>query len=431
MISKLHELYLKHGVVTTDTRKISKDSIYFALKGENFDGNAFALQSLELGASYAVVDDPNITADNRIILVPNVLKALQELALFHRKYLSIPIIGITGSNGKTTTKELIREVLSQKYNVISTQGNLNNHIGVPLTILSMNSSTEIGIVEMGANHPGDIAELCAIALPNYGIITNIGAAHLEGFGSFEGVIKTKNELYQIIIATKGTLFCNSENEILKNLIKDEEVKVIFYGKGNDDYAKGELLDSNSFLKLKASFGNKKELLEVNTNLLGGYNFENVLASLCIGKFFEVEENAMNQAISNYNPSNNRSQLLKTETNTVWVDCYNANPSSMKAAITHFSKSDVTDNLVVILGDMLELGVESTLKHAEIIELVKQQRIKTAYYIGEQFKLAGNELLQFNTVDELILHLEKEKISNKSILVKGSRGIKLEKVLPIL
>jgi UDP-N-acetylmuramoyl-tripeptide--D-alanyl-D-alanine ligase len=429
MITKLHKLFLQQAIVTTDTRKITAGSIFFALKGDNFDGNKFAQQALDLGASYAVVDDIQLPASDKFILVPNVLKALQDLALYHRQYLGIPIIGITGSNGKTTTKELIREVLKQKYKVASTQGNLNNHIGVPLTILTMDKSVELGIVEMGASHPGDIKELCDIALPDYGIITNIGAAHLEGFGTFEGVVKTKNELYESVIAKKGTLFCNSENDVLRQLLVSKDVDVVYYGGKKTDFVSGHIDASTSFLKLEVSFGN--QVKSIKTNLLGGYNFENVLAALCIGSYFKVDVDKMVAAIESYVPSNNRSQLLKTEYNTVWVDCYNANPSSMKAALTHFSQSDNADNLVVILGDMLELGAESVAKHTEVIDLLRELGIKNAYLVGSQFKMAGSFGSQFLKVDELNEFLKQQELQQKTILVKGSRGIQLEKTLPLL
>lgn len=429
MITKLHEIFLRQGIVTTDTRKITAGSVFFALKGDNFDGNKFAQQALDLGASYAVVDDFQLPKNERFIFVSDVLKTLQDLALYHRQYLGIPIIGITGSNGKTTTKELIREVLKQKYKVVSTQGNLNNHIGVPLTILTMDNSVELGIVEMGASHPGDIKELCDIALPDYGIITNIGAAHLEGFGSFEGVVKTKNELYESVIEKKGTLFCNSDNNVLRQLLVDKIVDVIYYGSNESNLVSGNIDSSTSFLKLEVAFGDKVK--SIKTNLLGGYNFENVLAALCIGCYFKVDIDKMVAAIEAYEPSNNRSQLLQTESNTVWVDCYNANPSSMKAALTHFSKSDSVDNLIVILGDMLELGAESISKHLEVIDLLKELKIGNAYLVGAQFKLAGNFGFQFQKVDELIVFLQQQKLQKKTILVKGSRGIQLEKILSLL
>jgi len=429
LISELHKLFLQSGRVSTDTRKISKGSLFFALKGDNFNGNEFAQRALDLGASFAIVDDPEVVVNAKCLLVPDVLIALQELATFHRNYLAIPIIGITGSNGKTTTKELIREVLAQKYSVVSTQGNLNNHIGVPLTLLSMNEKTEIGIVEMGANHLGDIAELCAISDPDFGIITNVGAAHLEGFGSLEGVIKTKNELYQSVIKKKGILFYNSGNEILAQLLINKDVQVITYGLQDSDFVKGSIVESSVFLQLNVTVENSD--IQVNTNLLGGYNFENVLAALSIGAHFKVDKSMMANAIQAYTPSNNRSQLLKTDRNTIWVDCYNANPSSMIAALTHFAENVSDNELVVVLGDMLELGNESACKHIEIIDLLNSLKIKSVYLVGEQFSLTGSSNKHFLSVENLIQHLQLHQIQNKKILVKGSRGIQLEKVLPYL
>jgi UDP-N-acetylmuramoyl-tripeptide--D-alanyl-D-alanine ligase len=426
MIEKLHQLFLKQGKVTTDSRNIPAGSIFFALKGANFDGNTFAMKALADGASYAVVDNPDVVSGERFILVKDVLSALQELARFHRLYLKIPIVGITGSNGKTTTKELVREVLSRKYRVVSTQGNLNNHIGVPLTLLSMDSSIEIGIVEMGANHSGDIAELCDIALPDYGLITNISAAHLLGFGSLEMVIKTKSELYQSVINRKGSVFYNSGNSILQELLKDKDVAKITFGVTDSDKVKGVLRNTGPFLALDAIIDSDK--ISIQTNLLGGYNFENVLAALCVGSYFGVSADQMKAAVEAYTPSNNRSQFVKTEQNSLWVDCYNANPSSMAAALLHFSNTSEKKTLAVILGDMLELGEESQKKHVEIISMLKELGLKEAYLVGAEFKQTGNFGLHFDTVDDLKNYIKVHPIKGKTVLVKGSRGIQLEKVL---
>lgn len=426
MVEKLHQLFLKQGKITTDSRNIPAGSIFFALKGANFDGNTFAAKALVEGASYAVVDNPSVVLGERFLLVDDVLKTLQDLARFHRQYLKVPIVGITGTNGKTTTKELVREVLSRKYRVVSTQGNLNNHIGVPLTLLSMDSSVEIGIVEMGANHPGDIAELCDIALPDCGLITNIGTAHLLGFGSFEMVIKTKSELYQSIVSRKGCVFYNSGNPILQKLLNDKAVSKITYGVFESDKVRGLLKNSGPFLSLDVAIGANN--ISIQTNLLGGYNFENVLAALCVGNYFKVEPLQMKAAVEEYIPSNNRSQFVKTERNSLWIDCYNANPSSMSAALLHFSNADEKNALAVILGDMLELGNESKKKHAEIISLLSELGLKNAYLVGHEFKQSGNYGLNFDSVDDLKAYISEHPINGKTILVKGSRGIQLEKIL---
>lgn len=424
-INQLHKIFLKSKGVTTDTRKINKNELFFALKGNNFDGNKFAKKAIEAGASYAIIDNKDFLVNDKTILVKNVLKTLQELAAFHRKYLKLPIIAITGTNGKTTTKELIREVLDKKYKLTATKGNLNNHIGVPLTILSMNKTTEIGIVEMGANHKGEIAELCGIVNPDFGLITNIGHAHIEGFGSFEGVVETKSELYNYISINKKTIFLNSDDDLLNSL--SESIKSVKYGINKKSDYSAKNIDSNPFLKLK--WCDKI----INTNLVGSYNFYNVMAAITIGKYFKVSNNDIISAIENYKPQNNRSQFLKTDKNKLIVDAYNANPSSMKLAINNFADIK-TNSKVLIIGDMFELGKESKKEHSNIIKLINNYNFEKAIFIGENFhnhSINNKKYLFFKTTNEFIEYLKNKTLKNKYILLKASRGIALEKAIEYL
>lgn len=424
-IEKIYQLFTKYPVISTDSRKIEKDCIFFALKGDNFNGNKYAKTAVEQGAVCAIIDELEYSIPNKTILVENVLKTLQNLANLHRKKLALPILAITGTNGKTTTKELVSAVLSEKFNVSFTQGNLNNHIGVPLTLLKMNHETELGIVEMGANHPGDIADLCAIAEPDYGIITNIGKAHLEGFGSFEGVIKTKSELYHYIKSKNGTIFFNRENPLLIELTADIKNK-ISYGNGDADF-NGELLSSPPFVHVKANF--KKDVLYLNTNLTGDYNFENILAASCIGNYFEVDPIAIQNALKKYYPQNNRSQLINKNGLKIIMDAYNANPTSMQASIKSFM-SNSSNRSYMILGDMLELGEYSKDEHTSILELLKDYSEITVFTVGKNFlEITKNFNCQsFQNVETLCGFLQDNPITKGDILIKGSRGIQLEKVL---
>lgn len=424
---KIYHIFKEHPVISTDSRKIEKNCIFFALKGENFNGNKFAEAALKKGAAYSIIDEIEYKVSEKTILVDDVLKSLQDLANYHRKQLNIPVLGITGSNGKTTTKELLAAILSQKFATSCTEGNLNNHIGVPLTLLKMNTKTEFAVVEMGANHPGEIAELCKIAEPDFGLITNIGKAHLEGFGSVEGVIKTKSELYQHLENTNGTIFYNSENPILTDLLKDTDNK-ISYGSKNADF-KGELLNSPPFVHLKVNF--PKGVLYVNTNLSGDYNFENVLAAACIGNYFEVDPVAIQKALKNYYPKNNRSQLIKKDNIKIIMDAYNANPTSMQASI----KSFVTDNSeksYLILGDMLELGKYSLDEHTSILQLLQNYPSINVFTVGEIFYKVAKDFKcnSYQNVNDLIEYLNDNPILKGDILIKGSRGIQLEKVLDL-
>jgi UDP-N-acetylmuramoyl-tripeptide--D-alanyl-D-alanine ligase len=426
---KLYTLFVQYPSVCTDSRNVIKNSIFFALKGEHFDGNRFALQALEQGAVYAVVDDPALPPHPQLIHTDDALKALQDLACKHRQTLKIPILAITGTNGKTTTKELAAQVLSTKFKVGVTCGNLNNHIGVPLTLLRMNAGTQIGIVEMGASHPGEIALLCRIALPNYGLVTNVGKAHLQGFGSLEGVCKAKGELYDYLAETHGAIFYNAENPLLCRMVNDCKVEqLIPY---NTTESKAAILPSSEtqpFLRLTV-----KGFPEISTHLVGNYNADNVLAALAIGGTFGISPHDAAVAINKYIPSNNRSQLLQTAQHTVIIDAYNANPSSMAAAIDNFAQLPYP-NKCAILGDMLELGAGSAAEHAQIISLVKQKSFTSVFLVGEHFIQAntGHAFQSFENVEALKNYLHQHPIvPQTAVLLKASHGIGLETLIPEL
>jgi len=426
-ISELYELYLHNPKVTTDSRNCPLGSIFFALKGENFDGNQYASKALRSGCSYAVIDNPEYFIGERTILVENVLKALQQIAHKHRKALGTPVIGITGTNGKTTTKELLAAVLSTKYNLLYTEGNLNNQIGVPLTLLRLNHQHEMAVIEMGASHPGDIKELVEIASPNFGLITNVGQAHLEGFGSFEGVIKTKGELYDYIRQTKGKIFIKKENEYLQSIARG--IEQINYGADENSFASGCIVSSSPFLVF--NWKQQGKIHTVETHLIGGYNVDNVLAAVAIGRYFKIPAERISRAIAAYEPTNNRSQFKETENNKLIIDAYNANPSSMKVAIDNFAAMDVTTPKAVILGDMRELGPTSELLHAEIVTQIEAAGFDKVYLCGDHFSTTGTNFLHFKSIDELIAELTSNPLKGYHILIKGSRGMTLEKTLPLL
>ena len=388
-MNNLFELFYTSTVIATDTRNIEKDSLFICLKGDNFNGNKFAEQALERGAKYVIVDEIEFKTKENIYLVDNSLEFLQKLANHHRNKFNIPIIGITGSNGKTSSKELINAVLQKKYTVLATIGNLNNHIGVPLTLLRLNSSHEIAIIEMGANKFKDIEELCDIAEPNYGIITNIGKAHLEGFINFEGVLKTKKELYDSILKKKGTIIINSDDEVL---IKNApNVNTIKYGTNSNAAIEGELINLSPFVEMKWKTENYTSDL-ISTKMIGKYNFYNFLAAISFGITFNIEPDKINEAISEYTPDNNRSQIKKTKHNTLILDCYNANPSSMTNALESFSQIKQTNKLAII-GDMLELGDESVKEHQTILDLIKQLNINIIT-VGPIFESINSNQLKF-------------------------------------
>ena len=425
-IKDLYNKFLESGKISTDTRQISAGSIFFALKGEKFNANTFALQALEKGALYAVVDEKEHSVNDRCILVDNVLESLQRLARYHRDQLKIPVIGLTGSNGKTTSKELLHGVLSKKYKTYATKGNLNNHIGVPLTLLAIDNTIEMAVVEMGANHLGEIALLCSIANPSHGFITNIGRAHIGMFGGFENIIRAKSELYQHLIQNEGTVFINSQNEILANMAKRFKQPIFYPAKG--DHYHGELIGADPFVKVKAENGSKLE-----TKLIGAYNFENIMAALCIGKYFGVSPDDANAAIEQYEPGNMRSQMVKKGTNTIILDAYNANPSSMQAAVENLAAMNST-NKVVILGDMFELEEEADKEHRLIGQLLQNKNFDQVYLCGKLFKSALPEIPEakyFENKTALIESLKMHPVSDSTILVKASRGIGLETIVEYL
>jgi len=432
-IQKIYDFYLQYRVICTDTRKIIKNSIFWALMGENFDGNDFVAKALESGASIAVSDSEKNKNITGCIYVENSLKTLQTLANFHRKKMNIPVIGITGTNGKTTTKELISTVLQQRYNTCFTKGNLNNHIGVPLSLLEITEETHIAVIEMGASNPGEIAELCEICIPDYGIITNVGSAHLLGFGNFETVLETKSALYRAVEKNNGTIFYNAENKILSGITG--ECKKIAYG--NTDYSEVqyEIISSQSpFLNVKLSH-RKKEFF-INSKLVGNYNIENICAAFTIGTYFEISPVKIAEAISEYQPQNSRSQFVETEKNKIIIDAYNANPSSMYVSLQNFFSLPYTDK-VLILGDMLELGEYSKQEHKKIFDFILENKFESVFLSGSEFENISKEntskkpVSAFKTTELLEKHLQDNPISGKHILIKGSRGIKLEKVLHLL
>lgn len=420
--SELYEIYTEYPVICTDSRNIIPDSIFFALKGNNFDGNKYVEQALKSGCAYAVSDAESNSALDGCIIVENVLQTLSDLARYHRNSLNVHVLAITGTNGKTTTKELVGATLSKKYKTVCTKGNLNNHIGVPLTLLSMPADTEIAIIETGANHCGEIAALCEIACPNSGIITNIGKAHLEGFGSEEGVRKAKGELYAYLEKHRGTIFYNSDDGTLKTMAeKTANTVLVPYG------AKimGVETETGTFLAFAA---NSLEM-KIQTALVGQYNLNNALAAMAVGLHFDVPAANIVEALSSYKPENNRSQLVETSKNTVIMDAYNANPSSMEAALRNFATLD-KPNKLLITGDMLELGSETHEEHKKIIELTKQLGFENVIFVGSSFYdfRDSSTAIHFRNSVETRKYLSEKNISAQTILIKGSRGIGLETLL---
>jgi len=422
-MEQIYRLFLENKGISTDSRSVSPGSIFFALRGETFDANRFAPDALLAGASYAVVDDAEVVRSNQYILVENVLETLQQLALHHRKQFNIPVIGITGSNGKTTTKELIAAVLGRKFNCLSTQGNLNNHIGVPLTILRLNNSHRIAIIEMGANHVGEIDKLCKIALPTHGLITNIGKAHLEGFGSFEGVIKAKTELYQFIRDDLGKVFLNSGDQLLTK--HAEGISKVTYGLNENADYRGAVVEQHPFLKITCA--ENSVTFDVSTQLTGLYNASNVLAATCIGRYFGVSVPDVIAAIHDYVPSNNRSQVLNTGRNTIILDAYNANPSSMAAALDNF-RDYPANNKICILGDMMELGPYADEEHSRVIIKATESGLKKCVFIGSIFFRNRKDLpetVYFETTTDARKWINDQLPGNFTILIKGSRKMQLE------
>ncbi|WP_101689769.1 UDP-N-acetylmuramoyl-tripeptide--D-alanyl-D-alanine ligase [Dysgonomonas massiliensis] len=428
-IQSLYEIYKKYPVITTDSRNCPTDSIFFALKGPSFNGNAYAEQAIKSGCSYAIVDEVEYATLPNTILVDDVLKTLQQLANYHRKTLRIPIIGITGTNGKTTTKELVSAVLTQEHNVIATSGNFNNHIGVPLTLLRIRKEHEIAIVEMGANHMGEIKELCEIAEPNFGLITNIGHAHIEGFGSYENIIKTKGELYDYIrLRQDGKIFVDYDNELLRGM--SEGIASIYYGLDCDDnqFVTGKVLSSSPYLVFEWKMATKYH--KVETKMIGSYNLSNALAAITIGKYFGIKGDLISKAISEYVPTNNRSQLKATGSNMLIIDAYNANPTSMIAALQNFDQMEV-GRKVLILGEMKELGADSGKEHENIVDYVQHHDFDEVMLVGRNFAPLSNSYKYFEDVVDLQKYLEKNPVKDSYVLLKGSRGVQLEKVVDLL
>lgn len=430
-IEQLYQHYLEYPVICTDTRAITKGCLFFALKGEKFDANEFAQKAIEAGAAFAIIDNPNFAKGEQFLLVNDVLEALQGLAKYHRQQLNIPIVGLTGSNGKTTTKELIRAVLAEHFNVFATKGNLNNHIGVPLSILSIGKDIEIAVIEMGANHQKEIELLCSIAQPTHGLISNVGMAHLEGFGGFEGVKKGKAELYAYLSDNNGYVFVNGANADLMEMVsKSAAENIIHYNVIEPKAVHGVLKHSDPLIDFEWTFEGNTHTAKAN--LTGTYNFENILAAISIGCFFKLSAKEINKGLADYFPTNNRSQLTKTERNTVICDFYNANPSSMAAAITNLNSLSATKK-IAILGDMFELGPESNKQHQQIIELALQNNIDTLLFIGHYFfEVKGQfEAHFFETPAQAADFIKIQNWNDSLILLKGSRGMALEQLLPLL
>lgn len=425
-IKDIHSLFLKCKSVSIDTRKIESNSMFVAIKGERFDANTFTKEALEKGASYVLIDNDDYYIDERTILTEDSLETLQELAKFHRDYLKLPIIALTGSNGKTTTKELINVVLSKRYKVKATVGNLNNHIGVPLTLLSFNTETEIGIVEMGANHQKEIEFLCGIAKPDFGYITNFGKAHLEGFGGFEGVVKGKSEMYAYLYENKKIAFVYLDDALQAEKTDGIE-RYTFGSKTNETNVIIDSVKADPFVSVKT------QGMKISSHLIGAYNANNINAAITMGNYFKVEMHAIKEAIENYIPENNRSQLLKKNTNDIILDAYNANPSSMTVALENFMQLDISLK-VAILGDMFELGTESLAEHKSIVDLALKDKNTHFYFIGKDFyanRIEKENILFFETFEDLANELKEHKIENTTILIKGSRGMALERSLDLL
>jgi UDP-N-acetylmuramoyl-tripeptide--D-alanyl-D-alanine ligase len=426
-ISDLYQLFLHHPQVTTDSRHCPAGSLFFALKGQNFDGNQFADAALSIGADYALIDDPHFYRGERTILVKDCLKALQALAQRHRKMLGIPLIAITGTNGKTTTKELLAAVLSTKFNLLHTEGNLNNHIGLPLTLLRLTHEHELAVVELGASHPGDIAELAEIAQPNYGLITNVGQAHLEGFGTLERVLQTKGELYDYIRRSKGVLFIQHENKQLRAMAQG--IEQLTYGLSDEAFASGHVVDNAPFLSF--DWRQQGKIHTVETRLIGAYNLDNVLAAVAVGRYFKIPAERISRAIAQYEPSNKRSQLQKTAHNSLILDAYNANPDSMRAALRNFAQLQVSPK-AVMLGDMKELGRASLRLHQEVLKEVEAGRFDKVFLCGELFSQAARgRFTAYPTMQALAEGLRLHPLKGFHILIKGSRSMEMEKLAPCL
>ena len=422
-IKELYIVYLEHSSVQTDTRKLKPGDVYFALRGENFNGNHFAIKALELGAAYAVIDEDIDAINSRLIKVDNVLETLQQLSKYHREQFSIPFIAITGSNGKTTTKELIHAVLSSQYKTYTTEGNLNNHIGVPLTILKIKDDAQIAVIEMGANHQKEIEFYNTMAQPTHGIISNVGKAHLEGFGGIEGVKKGKGELYDFIRLHNGVVFAFDDYDYLHEMSTGIK-EIVWYGTNKGEVV-GNVKASEPFLEI--AFTKGFSFSTIKTNLVGNYNLPNILCAITTGKYFNVPDEKIKSAIENYAPSNSRSQLIEIGSNKIILDAYNANPSSMKAAIENFANIH-KKNKVLVLGGMMELGNESIYEHEYLIKLIQQHSFKNVILVGGNFRNAHQSFIYFNKADEAATYIQQQNFQNTYLLIKGSRSMQMEKVL---
>ncbi len=425
-ITDLYDIYLQHPTVQTDTRKLTEGCLFFALKGPNFNANTFAQQALDKGAAYAIVDEAEYATDDKCILVDDVLETLQQLAKYHRQQLDIPFLAITGSNGKTTTKELVNTVLKKKYTTYATVGNLNNHIGVPLTILSIKADAEFAIIEMGANHQHEIESYCKIALPTHALITNCGKAHIEGFGGIEGVRRGKGELYDHIRANDGTIFRNTDHDYLKSMAEGIDNQIT-YGSANADYIGKPLM--NGVLLDVAVLNHMSEVL-IKTNLVGAYNFANVMTAVAIGEYFGVSIEDIRDAIATYSPDNSRSQMIQKGSNKLILDAYNANPTSMQAAISNFANSELP-NKTLWLGAMKEMGAEEANEHKALVALVDQYQWQDVILVGKEFSGLNGSYMHFNTSTDAAAYIKGNIPANASILVKGSRGSKMEVMVDAL
>ena len=438
-IKELYKLYQQHPCITTDSRNCPEGSIFLALRGESFDGNKYALQALEKGCSYAIVDEDIDEPSSHLLKVDDCLQTFKDLAREHRRQFNIPVVGITGTNGKTTTKELIRAVLSECYNVMATEGNFNNDVGVPKTLFRLTDEHDIAVVEMGASHPGDIKTLVETAEPNCGLITNVGRAHLQGFGSFEGVCKTKGELYDFLVSHDCPIFINRDNEHLMQMIQErgQQPDLYFYGQSDnqDILIRGEVVSCAPFLKFRwreqdAEAGFTSEWMEVQTHLIGAYNLDNMLAAITVGYVNNIPFEQINHALENYVPTNNRSQLTETEKNHLIVDAYNANPTSMKAALDNFRLMEVSPKMA-ILGKMGELGDVSDEEHQKIVKLLEEARFDEVWLVGEEFQKANSSFRTFANVDEVKAAIAQEQPQGRYILIKGSNSTHLYELPALL
>lgn len=428
-IANLHQLFLNHPNICTDTRKISEGCLFFALKGDKYNANQFANDAIKSGAAYAIIDEKEFATNEKTILVNNVLETLQQLATFHRSTLKIPIIAIVGSNGKTTTKELITSVLKQKFQVIATPGNFNNHIGLPLTMLQINNEHEIAVIEMGANHVGENAFLCEIAQPNYGLVTNNGKDHLEGFGSMEGVANSNSELYYYLLKNQGISFVNANDEWLMRMSRLLENRMLYSANSNNNQAKTMFTCvANNLHPIIFHIDDLEET--ITANLSGDYNFENIAAAVAIGLYFKVSPNQIKAGVENYFPTNNRSQIIKKELNTIYMDAYNANPSSMEAALKSFGAMPL-ENKIIVLGDMFELGKYAEEEHQNMVNLCDKLNFKNVFLCGENFMKTKNNFHTFNTTNDCKEYIKTHQIKNTNVFMKGSRSMHLEDLLTVI